>query len=412
MNYSISILVPILALFFNNAFAQLPKGQSQKLYSCDVTKYDGILYSKGNLMGENQWKPADSFERCVEECLMDGRCKAINFVREQSICAILSEGIAGATTSPTLYGRASISAHAYISCPPTKSSGGPVGCGKQAPAYSPTVTRSSKFNRIIGGKEAKPHSWPWLVTLSVDFRNGYGAGCGASLIRVKDGIEKSDIIVTAAHCVTKEDTMSTKPQAFAPDQFTAVAGNHKKDRYDAGEASRQASDVRFHPNFKFTQIGGAQNDLALIKLATPIDFSDTIRPICLPTAGEALPVGKTCVAAGWGRNNSKTGDTADNLQQVLAPAQDANTCKRGWGPSYNQDMMICAGSMRGDSGTCQGDSGGMLACQQSGGAWTLYGATSFGVAGSCLENGKPAVFTRISSYMDWVIKNVKEMSSL
>jgi len=342
--------------------------------------------------------------------LINGKCKAVNFVTQDTLCAILSEGVTSNKTDSSLYDSYKLSTHAYMTCPPPKPSGTPVGCGKQAPAYSPVMAR--KFQRIIGGKEAKPHSWPWLVSLDVNFKNGYGARCGGSLIRVKDSMEKSDILVTAAHCVTKEETMATKPEAFQPDQFSVVAGNHKKTKYDFGETHRQASGVRFHPNFKFTPTGGAVNDLALIKLDSPIDFSDTIRPICLPAPGEALPIGKTCIAAGWGRNNSKTGDTAENLQQVLAPAQDANTCKRGWGMSYNEDMMICAGSLKGDSGTCQGDSGGMLACQQAAGGWTLYGATSYGVAGTCLANGRPAVFTRISNYMDWITKSVKEMTSL
>lgn len=76
-------------------------------------------------------------------------------------------------------------------------------------------------------------------------------------------------------------------------------------KYDDGEELRQVSQIRFHSAFRFTGYTGAVNDLALLKLETPIQFTDTIRPICLPTAGEALPVGQTCVAAGWGRNNSK-----------------------------------------------------------------------------------------------------------
>jgi len=248
--------------------------------------------------------------------------------------------------------------------------------------------------------------------MSIDFGNGYGAGCGSSLLRVRENQEQSDIVVTAAHCVTEENSMATNPKAFSPSQITVIAGNHRQDKYDAGEESRTASQVRFHKDFRFTPRDGAVNDIALVKLASPIPFTDTIRPICLPTAGEAIPVGKTCIAAGWGRNNSRNQDTPEALQQVLTPAQDANTCRKGWGPSYKEDIMICAGSLQGNSGTCQGDSGGMLACQQADGGWKLYGATSFGVAGSCLSAGKPSIFARLSSYIDWVTKNMNEMTSL
>lgn len=85
---------------------------------------------------------------------------------------------------------------------------GPVGCGKQADAYKPTI---SKIARIIGGTEAKPHSWPWQVHLFAvieTFPNGSAKGsvCGSSLVRVNPNIEESDILITAAHCITFEAT--------------------------------------------------------------------------------------------------------------------------------------------------------------------------------------------------------------
>jgi len=285
-----------------------------------------------------------------------------------------------------------------------------VGCGRQASAFAPRVQQTS---RIIGGSEAKPHSWPWMVTFSVDMGNGMGSICGSSLLRVKDNAESSDIILTAAHCVTKPETMGTNPQAISSHQVTAIAGNHRHDRVEAGEERRRASVIRFHPNFRFTEQAGANNDVALVKLEKPIRFSDTIRPVCLPKAGEALPVGKTCVAAGWGRNNSRNEqDMPIALQQVLAPAHDVNTCRRGWGATYKEDQMICAGSLKGDSGACQGDSGGMLACQQSDGSSALFGATSFGLGGPCVSPGQPGNFARISSYVPWIVKNMQEMTSV
>lgn len=78
-----------------------------------------------------------------------------------------------------------------------------VGCGTQAPNYKPTLTKTT---RIIGGSEAKPHSWPWLVALdlsSISFQTcSTNFQCGSSLIRIRDGVEESDILLTAAHCVT------------------------------------------------------------------------------------------------------------------------------------------------------------------------------------------------------------------
>jgi len=291
---------------------------------------------------------------------------------------------------------------------PSQGSGGSVKCGKQADNHQPSI---NEMTRIINGQEAVPNSWPWLVSYQVDMGNGMGAMCGANLIRVSDSVEQSDILLTAAHCVTKEESQGTHPQAWPARQLSVTAGLHRRRQRTQGLQPREVSEVRFHPKFKFSPRSGANNDLAIVKLSEPLDFTDTVRPICLPAEGEALPVGKTCVAAGWGRINPNGHDTAEALQQVVAPAQSASTCSNSWRSAYIENQMVCAGSLQGDSGTCQGDSGGMLACDDNG-SWKLYGTTSFGVAGTCLEEGKPGIFARVSSYIDWVNQNVQELTSV
>lgn len=114
----------------------------------------------------------------------------------------------------------------------------------------------------------------------------------------------------------------------------------------------QAAEIRKHPSYR----NSVRNDIALIKLTKPIKFSDTVRPICLPTQGEALPVGKQCAAAGWGRINGATRETSNVLKQLSAPVQSAATCQRnqygGWGAGYVEAEMVCAGSLEGNAGVC------------------------------------------------------------
>lgn len=44
------------------------------------------------------------------------------------------------------------------------------------------------------------------------------------------------------------------------------------------------------------------HDIALLKLRKPIEFSKTIRPICLPTENSD-PSGKIATVIGWGRTS-------------------------------------------------------------------------------------------------------------
>ncbi|OWR45815.1 chymotrypsin protease [Danaus plexippus plexippus] len=69
-------------------------------------------------------------------------------------------------------------------------------------------------------------------------------------------------------------------------------------------------------------------------------------------------------------------------------------------PGYIQDSHICTiGNNTGS--TCHGDSGGPLAVKIHGKS-ILVGATSFGSNTGC-EKGYPAVYTRITSFVDWIV---------
>ena len=52
-----------------------------------------------------------------------------------------------------------------------------------------------------------------------------------------------------------------------------------------------------HPGYSPAQV---LNDIALIRLELPVEFSNNVRPACLPTDDSEDYVEKRAVVAGWG----------------------------------------------------------------------------------------------------------------
>ncbi|ETE56261.1 hypothetical protein L345_18028, partial [Ophiophagus hannah] len=62
--------------------------------------------------------------------------------------------------------------------------------------------------------------------------------------------------------------------------------------------------VFVHPDW---DSGKLNNDIALIKLATPATFSDTVSPVCLTDATDSFQSGDLCVTTGWGKTRYNGG---------------------------------------------------------------------------------------------------------
>uniref|UniRef100_A0A8C2IHD5 Zgc:171592 n=1 Tax=Cyprinus carpio TaxID=7962 RepID=A0A8C2IHD5_CYPCA len=249
-----------------------------------------------------------------------------------------------------------------------------LGCG--VPAIKPQTIGS----RIVNGQNAISGSWPWQVSLQLP--NGFHF-CGGSLIN-------QNWVLTAAQC------------AVMVGSHRVILGEHNRGSNDEPIQIQVVSKVITHPLYNSVTFN---NDIALLKLSSPVTFTPRISPVCLASSDTSIVPGTRCFTTGWGQTATTT--SPEILQQTVVPIISPAVCRQIWGQSRITDAMICAGASGSSSfsNVCfpQGDSGGPLVCESSG-VWTLVGSVSW--ERSTCDPRFPAVYTSISQLRSWINETI------
>jgi secreted trypsin-like serine protease len=151
------------------------------------------------------------------------------------------------------------------------------------------------------------------------------------------------------------------------------------------------------------------NDIGLVKLTRPAVFNFYVAPICLPHTDQLRNLnleGQSLDVAGWGL--TEFGYKSSIKQKVDVPVVSLQKCQKVFPTKQLTSAQICAGGVKGKD-SCNGDSGGPLMKYHSDGQRqfvVLAGIVSYGNT-ACGKQGYPGVYTRVSSYLDWIATNLQ-----
>ncbi|XP_038018854.1 cathepsin G-like isoform X2 [Motacilla alba alba] len=232
--------------------------------------------------------------------------------------------------------------------------------------------------RIIGGREVKPHSRPYMAHLKIQ-RGSQTSYCGGFLIR-------PDAVLSAAHCVDKEGRV----------RVTVTLGAHNARGRERSQQKIRVGQWVTHP--KYSRVG-LKNDIVLLKLKPKARINKNVQSISIPRRNDRVREGALCNVPGWGWT-SDTGNTTNVLREVKLKVQNATVCQQIF-RYYERQSMLCVGDESSPKATSRGDSGGPLVCNRK----------AHGIVSHARErNLFPSVFTKISYFEPWIREQLRRFA--
>ncbi|KAF2896502.1 hypothetical protein ILUMI_09673 [Ignelater luminosus] len=248
---------------------------------------------------------------------------------------------------------------------------------------------------------ASINEFPWLVLLEYEKPLGRGFYCGGTLINDR-------YVLTAAHCID-----------LLPDNWKLISvriGDNNLDSHvDCDLHFKQCTEPSINVPIESAIVHehydahdrSQNNDIALVRLRRPVTFTDSIRPICLPTSintTQEINVGTQLNTAGWGLVSEDRSHSHMKLKSTVQMISHDNCSTTYNAIGVDMEDQLCI-----EEPECTTDSGGSLVLHKqtsTGYNWFIVGVKSYGPT-PCGNHNWPDVYTKVEKFVPWIISHLK-----
>ncbi|XP_037809764.1 collagenase-like [Lucilia sericata] len=230
---------------------------------------------------------------------------------------------------------------------------------------------------IVNGKLAEEGEFPWHVLLILNETETMFKICGGSIISNK-------WVLTAAHCIYNIDKLFLG--------FGTIALHNSP-------INMTSTKFFIHPDFTKNFI---DNDIGLVELPTPLDFTPNIQPINLVSTADISNdfVGAKAIISGFGQLKNKVYEYSSWLQWTTVEIISNTICAELFNEPIDNNFLCGRGWEGAQSGPCDGDSGGALVTMSESNKLIQIGVLSFSKEDNC--SIYPAGYSRVTSYLGWI----------
>jgi secreted trypsin-like serine protease len=157
--------------------------------------------------------------------------------------------------------------------------------------------------------------------------------------------------------------------SFCPRSLVRLGEHDTSTDSETQHIDVQVLKVVAHPDYD-TKDGN--NDLAIVYLTKDVAYTDLIRPVCLPSV-ELPNRSRRPYIAGWGYTQ-EGGKVATVLQELEVTVYNNSVCVENYKATgklltlkeFDENIVLCAGSLDGTKDACKGDGGGPLMSSAAG----------------------------------------------